>query len=176
VLVITFAGAGAWLIAQTRVDTRVGPVSPSTPVNRNLYNPGTVSSSSVRYAGASQTSRPMNSELRYQYRQSGALPSDIRMAYAGLGPLHPSGPQAYIPPRTNYANRPSAPGPPPAPRPSPVSSSSPQSVRYASRSSAAPGQGSPSVSRPAPSAQVSGALVSRPVSNAAPSGTVRYSR
>jgi hypothetical protein len=44
----------------------------------------------------------MRSELRNAYVRSGALPSDIRMGYAAVGPLSPSGPLAYIPPAPNY--------------------------------------------------------------------------
>jgi hypothetical protein len=170
-LVFASAGAGAWLFAQTRVDTRVGGGG-SAPVSRNLYNPTGLSQSSVRYAGAADTSRPMQSELRYKYRQSGALPSDIRMAQAALGPLHPAGPQAYIRPQPSYAQRPSY-------TQRNVSEAPPPSIRYASRASSASSNAvsSASVSGQLPSAQVSSALVpSQRINNAAPSGAVRYAR
>lgn len=71
-----------------------GQVNPQ--VNTALYGGGV--SASVRYADIGSTSIPMDSELRYASWTSGALPSEIRMGYQSLGPLHPAGPMAYIPP------------------------------------------------------------------------------
>src|SRR5438046_3775493 len=89
--------AGAWVLAQLGKPSQSGgQVNPQ--VNTALYGGGVPAS--VRYANASSTSTPMASELRYAYVKSGALPSDIRMGYAALGPITPGGPMAYIPPST----------------------------------------------------------------------------
>jgi len=58
------------------------------------------------------SSVPMDSELRHAYWQSGAMPSDIRMGYAALGPLTPGGPISYIPPPPSYTAKPVAATPP----------------------------------------------------------------
>jgi len=144
-----------------------GQVNPQ--VNTALYGGGVPAS--VRYANAGNTSRPMASELRYAYVKSGALPSDIRMGYAQLGPLNPSGPMAYIPSATpSYMPQPNT-APPSAMGASAYSSGS---IRYSSPAAA------PSASYVAPRAvtapQVSRALVSRGPVNSGPvnSGAIRY--
>jgi hypothetical protein len=46
----------------------------------------------------------MASEVRHAYWQSGALPSDVRMGYAALGPLAAS-PLDYIPATPSYLKK-----------------------------------------------------------------------
>jgi hypothetical protein len=88
---------GAWVLGQLANKAQSGgQVNPQ--VNPSLY--GGTTNSSVRYNSSYGTSRAMDSEYRYASWTSGALPSDIRMNYAKLGPLHPDGPLAYVPPAT----------------------------------------------------------------------------
>jgi hypothetical protein len=74
-------------------------------VNNQIYgNPGP----SVRYgygAGAQNypTARLMPSENRNLVYRSGALPSDIRMGRAAVGPLPAQGFQAYVPTNPGYS-------------------------------------------------------------------------
>ena len=93
-LAIAFTG-GAWVLAQYAKPAQSGgQVNPQ--VNTALYGGGVPAS--VRYSSVGSTSVAMRSEVRYAAWSSGALPSDIRMGHASLGPLHPAGPMAYIPP------------------------------------------------------------------------------
>ncbi|HTL30375.1 MAG TPA: hypothetical protein VL282_14185, partial [Tepidisphaeraceae bacterium] len=71
----------------------VGQVNPQ--VNRAIYSGGPPQS--IKYSGYRNSSVAMPSEVRHAYWKSGALPSDIRMGYAALGPMAPGGPLAYIP-------------------------------------------------------------------------------
>jgi hypothetical protein len=89
------------VVAQFRVENRV---------NTALYSGGRVGS--VRYTPAA-SSQMLPSEFRYEAVRSGALPSDIRMNYAAIGPNAPGGYQAYLQnPNPIYRPRPK-PGPPP---------------------------------------------------------------
>src|SRR3954464_10940353 len=86
-------------VAQYQVNRQVGPV----------YSQG---AGSVRYANVAArptvTSNLLPSEARNAYYKSGALPSEIRMNFAAVGPLAPSGVRAYIPAPTPATGRPSA--------------------------------------------------------------------
>jgi hypothetical protein len=175
-------GTAAWLSAQIAVNSQLtgGAMSTTSRVNTQVYGAGP--SNSVRYAEQrGKYSTAMNSEWRHAYWKSGALPSDVRMGYAALGPMNPSGPMAYIPPKPSYQNKPSSPEPQ-AQRPTNYSN---QSVRYStgqgqSRSalpSALPSHLLRTASAATP--QVSPALSpSRPMNSASPAntGSVRYSR
>ena len=109
-----------------------GQVNPQ--VNTALYGGGVPAS--VRYASVGSTSVAMRSEVRYAAWSSGALPSDIRMGYASLGPLNPAGPLAYIPPaKPSYLPSPST----ATPAAAGSSAFSNTAIRYASR---APGSAS----------------------------------
>jgi hypothetical protein len=101
-----FVLAGAWVLGQYAKPPQSGGwVSPQ--VNTALYGGGV--SASVRYSSVGSTSVAMPSEVRYASWTSGALPSEIRMGFASLGPLHPSGPLAYIPPPgPSYLSKPAA--------------------------------------------------------------------
>src|SRR3954464_4905100 len=85
-------------VAQYQVNRQVGPV----------YSQG---AGSVRYANVAArptvTSNLLPSEARNAYYKSGALPSEIRMNFAAVGPLAPSGVRAYIPAPTPATGRPS---------------------------------------------------------------------
>src|SRR4051794_14035962 len=85
-------------VAQYQVNRQVGPV----------YSQ---SAGSVRYASVAArptgTSNLLPSEARNAYYKSGALPSEIRMNFAAVGPLAPSGVRAYIPAPTPITGRPS---------------------------------------------------------------------
>ena len=158
--------ASALLFAQLPHQTGIftGQVNPQ--VNTALYGGGVPAS--VKYANAGSTSTPMQSELRYAYWKSGALPSDIRMGYAQIGPMNPQGPMAVIDAATpNYM---------------PVKSTAPPA---AMGSAAFSGGGSVRYSSsPAPSAayvpprSVSPALVSQGPINSGPinGGAIRYGR
>jgi hypothetical protein len=74
-------------------------------VNSALYS--TASSGSIRYGLSS--SQPMASELRHAYWQSGALPSDVRMNYAAMGPLADR--FSYIPSTPSYQSKNMGPAP-----------------------------------------------------------------
>ena len=126
-LALLLMGSATWLPAQYPVNTRVGgggQVNPQVSRQVNVGLQGTPMTGSVRYA---PTSVAMQSEVRNAYWQSGALPSDIKMGYAALGPLTPGGAMDYIPPKPNYLTKPSA--APPAPMGS--SAFSTGSIRYA---------------------------------------------
>jgi hypothetical protein len=179
VLLLAGMGTATWLCGQIAVNPQLtgGAMSTTHQVNTQVYGAGP--SGSVRYAQQRGTySTPMNSEWRHAYWKSGALPSDVRMGYAALGPMNPSGPMAYIPPKPSYLNKPAAPQPA-AQRPTNYSN---QSVRYSSApsSNALPSALPAHMPRTAGAAspQVSPALSpSRPMNSAAPStGSVRYSR
>jgi hypothetical protein len=177
---LALVGTAAWLCAQVAVNPQLtgGAMSTTSRVNTQVYGAGP--SNSVRYAQQRGTySTPTNSEWRHAYWKSGALPSDVRMGYAALGPMNPSGPMAYIPPKPSHLNKPAAPQPQ-AQRPTNYSN---ESVRYSSASSryampsASPAQRSQTTSASSP--QVSSALSpSRPMNSAAPAstGSVRYAR
>jgi hypothetical protein len=173
-------GTATWLCGQIAVNPQLtgGARSVNTQVNTQVYGAGP--SNSVRYAQQRGTySQPMNSEWRHAYWKSGALPSDVRMGYAALGPMTPSGPMAYIPPKPSYLDKPAPTAPAPS-RPTNFSTnqSTSQSVRYATnaspgamRSSALPAQ----MSRPP--VHISSALsASTPTNSAMSGGTVRYTR
>lgn len=177
---MVIVGLAVAVLAQYRVDTRVDGGNP--PVNRNLYSPsamGGLANTSVRYAGAAQTSMPMRSEMRYEYRRVGALPSDIRMAQNAVGPVGPSSPMPYVAPR-DYKARPNV-NPPPKPAQSltTTSTTARESIRYSGRSS--PGSNpyavkSQKVSKPVQPQQISGALRTPTVNGSAASGSVRYAK
>jgi hypothetical protein len=96
VVVVALAFAA---LAQYQVNRQVGP----------MHSP---SAGSVRYANVAArptvTSNLLPSEARNAYYKSGALPSEVRMNFAAVGPLAPSGVRAYIPPPTPVTGRPSA--------------------------------------------------------------------
>src|SRR5688500_10629138 len=119
----------------------------------------------------------MGSEVRYAAWSSGALPSDIRMGHASLGPMHPAGPLAYVPPPVpNYLPKPQS-APPSAIGGAAYTNAS---IRYSSPAGAA---GStyvaPKSLTPAP---VSSPLVSSgpincgPINSGPINGSVRYGR
>jgi hypothetical protein len=171
--------AGTWLCAQIAVNSQLSggnARSVNAQVSTQVYGAGM--SSSVRYAEQrGKYSTPMNSEVRHAYWKSGALPSDVRMGYAALGPMNPSGPLAYIPPKPAYLNKPAAVNTPPS-RPTNYSN---QSVRYSSGSSpnALPSALPAHMPRTASAAspQVSSALGNSAMgSSAVGTATVRYSR
>jgi hypothetical protein len=178
-VLVLVGGTAAWLCAQIAVNSQLagGAMSTTNRVNTQVYGGGV--SNSVRYAQQrDRYSTAMNSEWRHAYWKSGALPSDVRMGYAALGPMSPSGPMAYIPPKPSYLNKPAAPQPQ-AQRPASYTS---PSVRYSSEPgrnampSASTGQGSRTVSS---SPRVSPALsASSPMSSSSPAstGSVRYAR
>jgi hypothetical protein len=177
---LVFGVFAAAVLAQYRVDTRVGGGNP--PVNRNLYSPsamGGLANQSVRYAGAAQTSMPMRSEMRYEYRRVGALPSDIRMAQNAVGPAGPSSPMPYVAPK-DYRERPNVSPPPKAAQSlTTTGTTARESIRYSGRSSpgANPYAVRPqSISKPVPPQQVSGALRASMVNGSATSGSVRYTK
>lgn len=169
------ACAGAWVWGQTRVDNRVG--ASTSQVNNQLYQAGAhTGPSSVKYSQERRSSEPMRSEWRNAYVKSGALPSDIRMGYAAMGPMNPSGPMAYIPPKPSYTERSSRATPPP--RGSATFQSSNQSIRYSSPPSSPSATASSRVSNTAASPKVSSSLNSRGPINSAPknAGPVRYTK
>src|SRR3954447_17178969 len=94
VAAVSFAAVG-----QYQVNRQVGPV----------YSP---SAGSVRYASVAArptvTSNLLPSEARNAYYKSGALPSEIRMNFAAVGPLSPNGVRDYIPAPTPAVSRASA--------------------------------------------------------------------
>ena len=172
---LAVACAGTWVVGQVAVNSqRMGNAhSVNTAVNTQLHGPGP--SGSVRYAQSKRYSEPMRSEWRHAYWKSGALPSDVRMGYAALGPMNPGGPMAYIPEKPSYLQKPKD----QTPAPQKPNTYTGQSVRYASgghNSSAMTSQG---MTRTAPSsARVSSALsASGPInSTAASAGPIKYSR
>jgi hypothetical protein len=94
-------------IASAAATLTVGVVALHAQVQLNTQVYGTTGpSTSVRYAPqylggqptAPSSARLMPSEVRNYYATSGSLPSDMRMGYARVGPLSPTGPVAYIPP------------------------------------------------------------------------------
>jgi hypothetical protein len=106
---VILIAAGAITIGQAiRAQYQVNP-QVQTQVRVGLGS--TPMTGSVRYA---QTSMPMQSEVRYAYAKSGALPSDIRMGYASLGPMTPGGAIDYIPDPPSWTQ--SKTGPPPSPQ------------------------------------------------------------
>ena len=157
---LAFVVAGGWVLAQLANRPQAGgQVNPQ--VNTALYGGGV--SASVRYSSVGSTSVAMPSEVRYASWASGALPSEIRMGHASLGPLHPSGPLAYIPPPgPSYLPKPAT--APPAATASAAYSNG--SIRYSTPVAA------PSNSYIAPKSvappQVSPALVSRGPINSGP--------
>ena len=164
--------AAAYVLAQYPAgQPAVGQVNPQ--VNTALYGGGVPSS--VRYA-TPNTSNPLPSEFKYAAWKSGALPSDIRMGYAAMGPMSAGGPMDYIPASTpSYVPKPNT-APPSAMGSAAYSNAS---IRY---SSPAPASAAyvPPVSH---SNQVSPALVSRGPVNSGPinsgpinNSTVRYAR
>ena len=159
--------ASAWIFAQLPHQTGIftaGQVNPQ--VNTALYGGGVPAS--VKYANAGSTSMPMQSEVRYAYWKSGALPSDIRMGYAELGPMTPAGPMAYIDAaKSNYVPTKSS-APPTAMGSAAFSGGG--SIRYSSSPA-------PSASYIAPKS-VSPALVSQGPINPGPinGGAIRYGR
>jgi len=90
--VLAIVGLNA--VAQYQVNNQI--YGNSGPSVRYGYGPG--------YANY-PTSRLMPSENRNLVVRSGALPSDVRMGYASVGPLAPQGFQAYVPPAPSYAGR-----------------------------------------------------------------------
>jgi hypothetical protein len=190
VVLALVVGTATWLCGQIAVNSQLtgGAMSTTHQVNTQVYGAGP--SNSVRYAEQrGKYSTPMDSEWRHAYWKSGALPSDVRMGYAALGPMNPSGPMAYIPPKPSYLNKPSGPQPE-AKQPTNYSSnrssnqSSNQSVRYASGSSrnALPSElpaHLPRTAMPSSPPQVSSSLSpSRPMNSTAPAntGSVRYAK
>ena len=174
-MLLLVGGVGAWLHAQIAVNPQLagGARSVNTQVSTQVHGPGP--SGSVRYAQSRERySTPMGSEWRHAYWKSGALPSDVRMGYAALGPMNPSGPMAYIPPKPSYLNKPASTTPPPS-KPTNYSN---QSVRYSTGASLTTLQSATPVNmtRSASSPQVSSALsASRPMNSSALNATsVRY--
>jgi hypothetical protein len=171
-------GTAAWLCAQVAVNPQLAGQARSVNMQANTQVYGAGPSNSVRYAQQRGTySQPMNSEWRHAYWKSGALPSDVRMGYAALGPMNPSGPMAYIPPKPSYLNKPAAATVPPSRPPITLN----QSVRYSSAGSspsALPSSASPSRTASASSPQVSSALSPSRTSSSSPTsaGSVRYAR
>jgi hypothetical protein len=168
---LAIAFSGAWLLAQYAKPVQPsggGQVNPQ--VNTALYGGGVPAS--VRYSGVGSTSVPMGSEVRYAAWSSGALPSDVRMGYANLGPMHPAGPLAYIPPPApSYLPKPQT-APPSAVGGAAYTNAS---IRY-SAPAGAPGGAyvGPKSVTPAP---VSSPLVSSGPINSGPiNGSVRYGR
>ena len=175
-VLVLVVGTATWLCGQIAVNPQLtgGARSVNTQVNTQVYGGGV--SGSVRYAQQRERySQPTNSEWRHAYWKSGALPSDVRMGYAALGPMNPSGPMAYIPQQPAYLNKPGSTTPAPS-RPTNYSN---QSVRYAVDPSPSAMRSSalPHMSGTASSAQVSSALSSSRATNSAMTpGTVRYAR
>ena len=173
-LVLVFA---TWLPSQFRTTTGgragvgVGQVNPQISRQVNVGLQGTPMTGSVHYA---PTSIAMSSEVRQAYWQSGALPSDVRMGFASLGPMTPGGAIDYIPPKPSYLTKPA--GAPPAPSGSKAYSTG--SIRYAPPALPATGTAqivSPnlagtSMSFAAPMS--AGAINSGPVNT----GSIRYAR
>ena len=175
-LAVAFTG-GAWVVAQYAKPVQSGgggggQVNPQ--VNTALYGGGVPAS--VRYSGVGSTSVPMASEVRYAAWSSGALPSDIRMGHASLGPMHPAGPLAYIPP----------PGPSYLPKPQTAPPSAVGGAAYTNASirysaPAAPAGAAPRSPYVAPASVTPAPISSGPI-NAGPinsgpiNGSVRYGR
>jgi hypothetical protein len=173
---LAIAFSGAWVLGQYAKPVQssaVGQVNPQ--VNTALYGGGVPAS--VRYSGVGSTSVAMGSEVRYAAWSSGALPSDVRMGYANLGPMHPAGPLAYIPPPApSYTPKPQT-APPPAIGGAAYTNAS---IRYSAPTGAA---GSTYVAprsvAPAPVASplVSpGPINSGPINSGPINGSVRYGR
>ena len=76
-------------------------------VNNALYS--TASSGTIRYG--LNSSQPMMGELRHAFWQSGALPSDVRMNYAAIGPMADR--FSYIPSTPSWQTRDLGPHPAP---------------------------------------------------------------
>jgi len=112
------------LLAQRQVNTQV-----NTSANQPLYHPGT-GPGAVRYS--TNTSMPMDSELRHAYYASGSTPSDVRFSYSALGARTPGGPMRYLDYKPSYLQTKAPSGPPPQAPPTMGS------VRYASGGSASP--------------------------------------
>jgi hypothetical protein len=85
---------GRWAVAQFAANTRV---------NNGLYGAGTVGSVQYARGPVHQTSQ-LRSEVRHAYWKSGALPSDVKMNYAAMGPLASGGAISYIPSSKEYAS------------------------------------------------------------------------
>jgi hypothetical protein len=85
-IVLCCAGA---LVAQFQVNRRV---------DNSLYGAG--SAPSIKYSR--NTSIAMPSEVRYAEIRSGALPSELAMNRAAMGPLASGGNIAYVPPQPTW--------------------------------------------------------------------------
>lgn len=167
---LAIAFSGAWILAQFAKSNQVNP-----QVNTALYGGGVPAS--VRYSSVGSTSVPMASEVRYAAWSSGALPSDIRMGRASLGPMHPAGPLAYVPPPgPSYLPKPQT-APPAAVGSSAYSNAS---IRYSAPAMNLGSTYVPAISvAPAPvSAPLvsSGPINSGPSNSGSISGSVRYGR
>lgn len=81
-------------LGQWQVNNQVGAVN--NRVGGELYGNNT-NMGSVRYAAYSQRT-VLPSEARYATWRSGALPSEIAMNAAAVGPLAPNGAISYVPP------------------------------------------------------------------------------
>jgi hypothetical protein len=79
-------------VAQFQVNNAV-----NTRVNNPVYGGG--STGSVRY---SNTSVAMPSEVRHAYWKSGAIPSEVRMNAAAIGPIPSGGSISYIPSKPSW--------------------------------------------------------------------------
>ena len=163
--------AAAMVWAQYQVNPQV-----NRQVNTALYATG--SKSSIRYASQLNTSVAMRSEVRYAYWKSGALPSDIRMGYAAIGPLAPGGPLSYIPqPGPSYMPQ-RKPEAPPAPMGA-AAYTNIGTIRYATPTSSNiriggtySGSISPPIVKPT---KVSSSLVTAPkVASPSMSNSIRY--
>jgi len=169
--ILACALSSAWVLAQyTKPGQSGGQVNPQ--VNTALYGGGVPAS--VRYSSVGSTSVPMSSEVRYAAWSSGALPSDIRMGYASLGPMHPAGPLSYIPPP--------APSYQPKPQTAPPSASGGSaytnaSIRYSTHAAPVPAaSGSAYVAPVAPAPVSSGPITAGPINSGPINGSVRYGR
>jgi hypothetical protein len=155
--VIIILALSAALLAQQQVNTQV-----QTQVNPELNGRGMTNS--VRYSNV-PTSYALPSEVRYAYWKSGALPSEIQMNAAAIGPMAPGGPIAYVPPPPSYQTKPAT------PIPAPQTFSTGATIRYSAPSN--------SYTPPAysSSAAVAPSMVSQGPINAGPINTsVRYGR
>lgn len=81
-------------LGQWQVNNQVGAVN--NRVGGELYGNNT-NMGSVRYAAYSQRT-VLPSEARYATWRSGALPSEVAMNAAAVGPLAPNGAISYVPP------------------------------------------------------------------------------
>jgi hypothetical protein len=168
-----------------RAQFQVNPQAPRQ-VNNALYGGGT--SGSMRYSwGPSYTtkySQALPSEVRYAQIKSGALPSEIRMNAAAIGPMAPQGPIAYVPPARDPYAKPDRPAPSPQGGAA-FSTGASGTIRY-SGSSTASASASPLMSapmntsvksaaaQPATMTKLDWSFLSTPASTGGSSGTIRY--